>query len=227
MLAAILLGATVAVAAPVVTGATSASATASSNSVSHTPAGINRLLIACVVVPSPSTSVTGVTFNTSESFTKFGDIDGSDDIHVEVWYLKDPTATTANVVASLSEVKQSILGVISFRGVDQTTPIDGTNTNSGSSSTTTVNVTSESGDMVVDCMATVANPTTAPTVGAGQTLRWTRDVGGQPIRGAGSTEAGASSVTMSWGLSESKAWATVGFNLNDGSGRSRRVIIVD
>ena len=53
-------------------------------------------------------------------------------------------------------------------------------------------VTSAAGEIVID---TVYNSGTALTVGAGQTQRWNLAPGGE---GAGSTEPGASTVTMSW-----------------------------
>ena len=220
----VFLHASVAAARPSITAVGSTDGDSITFTISHTPAGAHRLLTVCIAVEGlPEASVIGATFNTSESLTKLTHITHPDDnCRAEVWYLVNPTATTANVVVTLDGSKKAAVGAVTFAGVDQSAPIDGTTTNTGGNSTATVNVSSQARDLVADCMATVADPNSAPNVGSGQTQHWNRQEGGS-IRGAGSTEDGTSSVTMSWGLPESKEWATIGFNLN----ATRRVMVVE
>ena len=84
---------------------------------------------------------------------------------------------------------------VSFKPVDQTTPVTGdTGTTSGSK---TVTVTSATGDMVMDNLAVFETSPGAP--GAGQTAHWSLlDPDEGKGGGAASTKAGATSVIMSW-----------------------------
>ena len=195
---------------------TSVSGDDDTHTVSHTTAGTDRLLTVCVVNDDTAVAVTDVTFDGS-SLSKLTDVQHSGGKpRVEVWYSLNPPVKTANVVVTLASGKKTTIGVISLTGVDQSTPIDGTTTNTGSTSPATVSVTSASGDLVIDCMGTIPDPTEAPKVGSNQTEQWTLEEGGS-IRGGGSTEPGGSSVTMSWTLPEDKDWASIGFNVNAAS----------
>ena len=195
---------------------TSAGGDASSYTVSHTPAGDDRLLTVCVVIEKEDAPVVSVTLNGSAALTKLAHVSHKDKPRTEIWYLRNPAATAASIRVALKKKKKAVIGVMSFTGVSQAVPIDGTRTSSGKGSTASVNVSSASGDLVVDCMGTVAEPKSAPSVGAGQTRRWSRNEGGS-IRGAGSTQAGATSATLSWRLPKRKEWASVGFNVNAAS----------
>ena len=201
---------------PSVNSVTSVSGDDDTHTVSHTTAGTDRLLTVCVVNDDTAVAVTDVTFDGS-SLSKLTDVQHSGGKpRVEVWYSLNPPVKTANVVVTLASGKKTTIGVISLTGVDQSTPIDGTTTNTGSTSPATVSVTSASGDLVIDCMGTIPDPTEAPKVGSNQTEQWTLEEGGS-IRGGGSTEPGGSSVTMSWTLPEDKDWASIGFNVNAAS----------
>lgn len=93
-----------------------------------------------------------------------------------------------------------------YTGVDQTTP---TGTAVGASaitsSTPSVNVSSATDELVIDCVYHDTTPTL--TVGSGQTQRWQGDPPGNDGTTGHSTEPGASSVTMSWSLSAAEEWA--------------------
>lgn len=103
---------------------------------------------------------------------------------------------------------------ISRFGVDQTTPTDSAVTAVGSATPATVDVGSESGDLVVDgvCGFNV----TSLTVGAGQTERWNNTAAAGPNTSyhGGSDEAGDTTVTMSWALGADSTWVITGVNLN-------------
>jgi hypothetical protein len=105
------------------------------------------------------------------------------------------------------------VGIVAYTGVDQSTPNDAATTNTGFGGSPTVDVPSASGDLVVDAMGWKEVAST-PTAGGGQTLRWNSpDTGDE--EGAGSEEAGAATVTMSWSMSPGiDEWVIIGVSLN-------------
>lgn len=95
-----------------------------------------------------------------------------------------------------------ILGVISMTGVDQVTPVGTPNTAQGTTNTATVTVASVgASDMVVD---NLYKASTALTVGADQTLRYSQGASG--TIGAGSTQLGSAGGVMSWSLGTTDTW---------------------
>jgi hypothetical protein len=113
----------------------------------------------------------------------------------------------------------------SYCGVDQTTPLGTAVTNSSEDSTTvTVNVSSAASEMVIDAALVIGLPVTA-TVGAGQTQRSNlTDLNGDFFRLVESDEAGAASVTMSWGLDAGHGWLTIGVPLKEASAGAGTVL---
>ena len=136
---------------------------------------------------------------------------------VAVYRLIGPSTGSNDVVITLSggSSDKTTVGAISYTGIDQAIPIDGVTSATGTSASASVTVSSEAGDYVQDAMASIAAG--SPTVGSGQTQHYNVEMGGPGSSshyGAGSTEDGVTSVTMSWSLSESKEWVIVGLNLN-------------
>jgi len=146
------------------------------------------------IVESSSVDVSGITYN-SVGLTKVCEQSFGTDTRTEIWSLVNPGAVTANVVVSFSGASGhgKVVGVTTFTGVDQTTPL-GTCSTSASGSVT---VSSAVGELVFD---TVVSKDSAISVGGGQTQRWnlSRAGSGGTAYGGGSTEPGAASVTMSW-----------------------------
>ena len=182
---------------------------------SHTVSGINRLLIVSVQIIDKEVFVTDVTYaGESNYLTKVTEKSYDDNIdkkpRVEVWKLINPPTGEHDVIITLSEKGKAAIGVISYTGVDQTTPIDGVNSTFGKSTTPSITVASNPGDLVQDAMASDSHG--LPINGSGQTLRWTEEMTGDKY-GAGSTEAGATSVVMNWTLNENKEWVIIGFNI--------------
>jgi hypothetical protein len=143
-------------------------------------------------------TVTGVTYN-GASLTKIWDqLSGTNNERHTGWYKVAPDTGAHDIVVTYSAVEdEMIVGGMSFNGVDQSTPVGTANSNTGTTATSTVNVTSAAGDLVVD--GTYTGRSTI-TVGAGQTSRWEEENVGGNFSGGGSEEAGAASVTMSWAL---------------------------
>jgi hypothetical protein len=188
---------------------------------SHTiAAGTSRVLIVGVssytnplgVYPA----VSGVTYN-GVALTRLNDPvlqpARSSDLSngVEMFILKEPlpAAGTYTVAVTLNAgVEYAVGGSASFNGVNQTTPNRTFQSASGTSTTPTLAVTSATNEMVIDTVSTQFGGGTL-VVGAGQTERWNGlpCFGGVSSVGAGSTEPGAATTTMSWTQSNSVPWA--------------------
>ncbi len=147
-------------------------------------------------------AVTSVTYG-GTPLTVIGTAQFDDKFRVNMYYLLNPPTGTADVVVTLSGTpEQAVVGVASFKEVNQTTPFGPFVSNDAEPSPATVDVTSASNELVFDTVA--ARP--GSTVGAGQTELWNiNSGGGDPVRGGGSTEPGAGTVTMSWSINEK--WA--------------------
>ncbi len=180
--------------------------------------GTNRLLVVSVSFRSTGnagTNVTGITygaqaFSAANSFV----VDPGNALRVEIWYLVAPNTGANNVTVTINKTGGNgnklgvMIGVIDYTGADQTSPIRGFASNSGSSTTPLVTIPSANSEIVLDTLATSANSTV--TVPGAQTQRWNLASSGIPagqnVRGVGSTRTGAVSVTMSETLNASSAW---------------------
>ena len=179
---------------------------------SHTVGtGGNRILIVGVSIRnSSSQTVAGVTY-AGAPLTNIGVGDNGSVVRIEMWRLVNPPSGTANVVVTLSSASdaKTVCGATSWTGVHQTTPLGTFVSATGSTNAPTVNATSATTEVVHDTVA--AQGTVTATVGAGQTQRWNAGTSGgsaaSNVRGAGSSEPGAATVTMSYSLSASASWA--------------------
>jgi hypothetical protein len=190
--------------------------TANSVSFSITPSGTDRALLIGVHLGSPGTrTVTSVVFNTSENAVFVDRIESTGgNVATEVWKLINPTATTANLVVSMSGTSRFGVSVVLFNDADQTTFVDDvskTTANSGTSIST--DVTSNSNQWVFDFVTSRDGDGQNITAGAGQTDRanFVASVGsgGSSASAGVSQEAGATTTTMSW-TGPSDEWAHIG-----------------
>jgi len=174
-----------------------------------TGAGSDRLMLVGVSYDRDGGTVTNVTYN-GLPLTRVADVDntsGSVKPRVDIWQLVAPQSGAANVVINFSgsSSTDANAGVVTFTGVDQVTPTGtaATNISTGpGNSAATVTLPSAAGELVYDTVAVANNA--AANAGPGQTRLWTTNTAN--IRGAGSTEPGAASVTMSW-TNGSARWA--------------------
>jgi hypothetical protein len=194
----------------------------------HTIGGeINRALIVGIstsyeVLPAglPSNRVLSVTYN-GQTMTRIGTIVGADTrVAVEMFRLTEavtpgvptlPAAGTYPVVVNLITPltpDYAVGGSVSFYGVNQSSPNGTFQTATGTSTNPSVAVTSATNQLVIDTVATTFAGGTL-LVGPGQTERWNgvSCFGGVSSIGAGSTEPGAATTTMSWTETSSQPWA--------------------
>lgn len=192
--------------------------------------GTNRALILCVQARNSGVthSVTSATFNGSESFTKVrADFIGTGaSWQTEIWYLLNPTVTTANVVvnwASGAPDQAQGYTVVYLTGVAQSSVVDGQNGASNSAGTTlSCSVTtSVNNSWIVD--SAICQDNGGLAVGANQTARTDRNLNIGPVdEGVGvstcvKTTAGAE--TMDWTQLSALNWcmSAVGFKEAAGS----------
>ncbi len=205
-------------------------------SVSHTISGITRVLYVGVsnyripatpgtscAVPLPVTgSVTSVTFNgntferlTTQSTNLRAVVSANFCDSVEIFRLTNPPATTADVIVNQpTGGDYTVVGAISFFGVDQmTSPTGAIFPATGSNANPSVTVTTGVNDLVLDVLAADFNAGLANPL---QTSRWngraffsfTQDIG------AGSTKsANGTSTTTNWTLNNAANWALGGISL--------------
>lgn len=190
------------------------SGAATSHTIAKTTAGTNRLGIVQVRI-----SVAGylggepssVTWN-GVSMTEIGTGVNSGNHWagaIRSYYIVAPPTSSSNVVINTPGGTAVGYCISSYNGVDQTTPVDGNQTATGTSTTPSVTVTSATNDMVVSA-ATVGNVFSAN--GSGQTQNCAFNDGGN-YNARSSWEAGASSVVSDYTVS-SDTWAIQGFNIN-------------
>jgi len=205
--------------------ATSQTAQASATIVtwSHTVGSVpHPLLIVGLSLRTANVHGNGVTY-AGQALTQLGfqNAPGNGD-RIEMWYLLTPPSGTANIVATISGSVDVVGGAVSFTGVDPSAPLGTFVSATGSGTSATVTVSTANGWLVVDTLSADGDAI-SQSPGAGQTARWNTGTGtaGGNVRGAGSTKAGAASVTMSWTLAASKPWALGAVPLKP----KRRVIV--
>jgi hypothetical protein len=168
------------------------------------------MIVGVSINPEQGLDVSSITY-AGQTLTKINEVINSDDALVELWYRLAPATGTNNVVVNFSGTNDegAVIGAITFTGVNQSTPLGTFASNIGTSTSASVNVSSATGELVLGVVSTEDEDADTLTVGAGQTEHWNvkipDDSGG--VIAAGSAEPGASTVTISWGVSPSDHWA--------------------
>ena len=171
--------------------------------------GSDRVMIVGVSVYNANKTVSSISY-AGQALTRLGFLDGgsgSNDRRMEMWRLVNPPMGTANVVVTMSSSAKVVVGAASFFGVNPATPNGTFVSNEANTNLATLTVPSAVGELVIDCMAAQGNAATT-IAGSGQTQLWndySRSNGGAVV-GTASTEPGAASVTMSWGLASVDYW---------------------
>ena len=174
--------------------------TVTSLTVAHTVSGADRALLVGVMSNCPNPPiVSGVTYNGIALTQHFTSLPYSTE-RLDIWRLVAPATGAHNTVVTFSGTCAKLFAnILSLTDVDQTTPLGTVASASGLSQLATVNVSSASGEMVIDFLQLFgSNPSYTPTAGAGQTARIINQDSSSGDSLDSSTEAGASTVTMSW-----------------------------
>ena len=181
-------------------------------SVSHTTSGTDRLMLVGVSMNlGGSQTVSSVTYN-GDSLSLVG-VKEAGDARIEIWALLAPDVGTFNVdIAFSSPTDGNTAGVMTFTGVDQSTPLGAFASDFGYGESTASATVSSAADELVFGVVSIDDPNfRVLTEGAGQTERWELD--GFQTTGGGSTAPGAPSVNMSWTWAPSDNWAAGGVSI--------------
>ncbi|MHC4545947.1 MAG: hypothetical protein ACYSYL_15750 [Planctomycetota bacterium] len=186
-----------------------------------TPSGTNRLMLVGISYNNDGLeTVTSVTYNGVDMGPAVGTVIDSDDAYAAIYKLVAPTEGTYDVVVTLNQAllddRDIIVGVMTFTGVDQSTPLGSFFSNNGNDAgPATVTVTdSAAGEIVFSVFA--GEDDVRNIAVDNETQRWNEDPGpvlhpsvlGQSELGGGSTEvATGSSVEMKWTLGAMDHWA--------------------
>ncbi|EMI15641.1 Laminin G, subdomain protein 2 domain protein [Rhodopirellula maiorica SM1] len=181
--------------------------------VSHATSGTNRLMLVGVSLnQAAGETVTSVTYG-SQNLTLVG-VEENGDARIEIWSLVAPDIGTANVQVNFSGTTDgNTVGVTTFTGVDQSTPLGTFASNSAASGgTATTTVTSAADEVVFSVVAVDDTVDYNLIPGTGQTERWDL-LGGGDISGGGSTQTGAASTNVEWTWSGNDNWALGGVSI--------------
>ncbi len=180
--------------------------------------GTNRLLIVGGTVDNKA--ITGVTYGGTALTQAVADTQFP---ITSIWYLVNPPSGTASVVVTSTASTPAVIGVISFTGVDQTTPIPTTATNDNANAHTspaTGSITNANANAwVMDVVG--SGVTGGYTNGASTTTQW--NIFGTPGSGASSRSGPLSPNTVtnfSWTLTPD-AWDDVAVEIKPFAGTSQ------
>jgi hypothetical protein len=180
---------------------------------SHTCSGADRILLVGIFHNGPADHVQSVTYN-GVPLTRLANTNVSNAFEHELWYLVAPATGANAIVVTHNAIPADLIAcAVSYTGVHQSTPFGTAVTGSGTSSAPGVSVSSANGEVVVDTLGAYKGDATDPVVDASQTLRGHME--GFPdvtYHSFHSSEAGASSVTMSWATT-CDFWALIGVPL--------------
>lgn len=176
--------------------------------------GTDRVLVVSVKVWSGTDTATGVKWGGSGgvALTKAYSRSGGSEWEVGVWYLVNPTAQTAALYLTFDDsINSCAVGATVWNNGAQTSPFSGEAYAEGYGPTPSRSVASAVGSLVIDCL--VHNGTFDHS---NQTLDTLLD--NTFNSGATSHAAGATSVTMSYDLSDDGSWLLIGVSLAQAAG---------
>ncbi|MBK7143010.1 MAG: hypothetical protein IPH75_13110 [bacterium] len=131
----------------------------------------------------------------------------------EMWILTNPAQGLANILAPIAdgEANHAAITAVTISGIDLSQPIDTCITKSGKSTSGSMVVPSDVGDLVFGTVVSLATGEPDPSVGA--TLLLSAMIENEQF-GQLCSKAGAQSVNIGWAFAESKEWVELGISLN-------------
>jgi hypothetical protein len=203
------------------TSATIGFSTVTSLSWTHTAAGSNRIAVIRLHTRADISNASATYGGAAATPIANAAYSGNNRRETWMWYLLAPPIGSSTVVISWTTDSNNVVGACTvYSGVDQITPIGTPATNNGLTSAPTVNVSSGSGQLVVDAVTVNGNPS-AITADASQSERYNIH---NYVFAGGSEETGATSVTMSWATTGgADEWSIVAVPLLPFAGRARIV----
>lgn len=176
---------------------------------SHTCTGSNLALFIGVGWSTASVTVSSVTYN-GVALTQVGTTATNSTGNAAIYRLIAPATGAHTAQVTFSGTASAWMWGISFTGADQTSPEDGTNNNTGSTSPVSTAVTpTADGDYIIDMGVFLSN--FSITVNSNQTQVLNLFNSSNATTGIGSYHTNpispAASTTMQWTFSGTKSWA--------------------
>ena len=193
--------------------------TGTSASLSHTCTGSDRILFVGVIGQITTDVISGVTYN-SVSMTLVDKILCPSDRYIYLYYLIAPATGTNNITVTASSSTDLAFGGVSYTGVDQTSPIDGTAkaTATVTNSLTSTVTTTTANDWIVSLFR---NDGSAMSAGTSTTSRGLTTGAGQFARNMDSNadrSSGSNSLQATSGGNANWAYVSAGFKPVGGGG---------
>lgn len=192
-----------------------------SATLSITTAGTNRVLYVMASSDTSGASTCVLTFNTSEAMTKVAESTGAGQV-LGVFRLIAPTATTANVVATVCSSTGLILAGLSLSAVDQTTPNDSISITESASAdpATSPSITSPVNDLMVGFVSINGKAVANVAVPANATASTEIDSAAANYGSAAYRTADNTAQTFDWDLNSAARLSVTAFNINTVAGGS-------
>ncbi len=199
------------VVSPLQTANTSKGASVQTLNWSHTvDPGSSRILVVGISIDSPNSTINSATYASFLPLTPLGQTNGGQS-KVAMYYLINPPVGTYPISINLNTASGIVGGAVSFNGVSQANPIAGFRASVGSGTNASLTVASTLGGVVVDTLAP-KSPQYGTNPSSTQVVEW--NLSAPNYSGAGSTMPGALSVSPSWNLNTTSAWAMGAVALN-------------
>ena len=189
---------------------------------SHTVAGTDPFLAVCVTwwhyLSTPT--ITNATWN-GLPLTLLGTASNpscGDRCNAALYGLANPPAATADTSIIFSSGPNGyIVGTVSFTGVDPAAPVGTAVTTIGSGTPASATVSSNSGEVVLDCLGSMAAGA-SPTTASGQTSNWSDFDSGGSTHSASGYVTGMPSTIMAWTISGTPQWAMLALPIKPAGG---------
>ena len=153
----------------------------------------------------------------ANTLIEFPDPPDDDDGKLDWWGVKDPPSSNKTVTVTISDDLETgtdiIIGAVAMSGVDQTTPVDGGATNSGTSTSASVTVSTATGDLAFGMVFQEAGTGGFGITGATEIWDLNTNDGS-----SGAHDTDSSSVTFTWTNPINDKWVTSGVNVNQSTG---------
>jgi hypothetical protein len=184
-------------------------------------AGSDRVLVVGLAYKDNNVlTPNSVVFNTSENFSvEHAGVDGGD-AQCLLYYLVNPTVTTADVVITMASSERMVGFVAYFTGVHQSSPFTAETVQAdGTDAAPTVDINSAADEICIDIMAQVsAGPDTLDSNSGTLICSGAATGGGTDTRGGGQYQVGQAVRSMTYGMSDSDNWNIIAGALQEPAG---------
>jgi hypothetical protein len=202
---------------PVFDNSAQGNASAATVTISYAASGANRLAFAQTYSVDSNARISTITAN-AVNLTNIATLTDPGAFELSLWYILAPSTSAINYVATWTGTVTSVreLQIVSYTGVDQSTPLGTAVTNSGTSTTpSTGSFTSSTAELAIGAMETADGNGLASTSGATQRAAGT---GSFPPLMELWDQVGAASSNVTWSESNSAIWAAIGVSLKGVAG---------